>query len=102
MPRPERLVADEGFERWNGGGALGYLVLDEIVRTTLARPPAHARVVVAERCFPTGMLGHWVRRLAVGGLVAASDGDVPAPAGASGGRPSAHGDEPACHRDPVE
>jgi LDH2 family malate/lactate/ureidoglycolate dehydrogenase len=26
--------------------------------------------VVAERCFPTGMLGHWVRRLADGGLVA--------------------------------
>jgi len=69
--RPARLVADEGFERWNGGGALGYLVLDEIVRTTLERPPAHARVVVAERCFPTGMLGHWVRRLADGGLVAA-------------------------------
>jgi LDH2 family malate/lactate/ureidoglycolate dehydrogenase len=69
--RPERLVADEGFERWNGGGALGYLVLDQIVGATLARPPAHARVVVAERCFPTGVLGHWVRRLAVGGLVAA-------------------------------
>jgi L-2-hydroxycarboxylate dehydrogenase (NAD+) len=69
--RPERVVADEGFERWTGGGALGYLVLDEIVRATLARPPAHARVVVAERCFPTGMLGHWVRRLADGGLVAA-------------------------------
>ena len=69
--RPERLVADEGFERWNGGGALGYLVLDEIVHATLAHPPAHARVVVAERCFPTGVLGHWVRRLAVGGLVAA-------------------------------
>jgi LDH2 family malate/lactate/ureidoglycolate dehydrogenase len=69
--RPERLFADEGFERWNGGGSLGYLVLDEIVRTTLARPPATARVVVAERCFPTGMLGHWVRRLAEGGLVAA-------------------------------
>jgi LDH2 family malate/lactate/ureidoglycolate dehydrogenase len=69
--RPQRLVADEGFERWNGGGALGYVVLDQIVRATLARPPAHARVVVAERCFPTGMLGHWVRRLAVGGLVAA-------------------------------
>ena len=69
--RPDRVVADEGFERWNGGGALGYLVLDEIVRATLARPPAHVRVVVAERCFPTGMLGHWVRRLADGGLVAA-------------------------------
>ena len=41
-------------------GALGYLVLDEIVRATLERPPPHARVVVAERCFPTGVLGYWV------------------------------------------
>ncbi len=69
--RPERVVEDEGFERWDGGGALGYLVLDEVVRATLERPPVHARVVVAERTFPTGVLGHWVRRLAEGGLVAA-------------------------------
>jgi LDH2 family malate/lactate/ureidoglycolate dehydrogenase len=69
--RATRVLAEDGFERWTGGGALGYLVLDEIVRTTLADPPRHARVVVAERCFPTGSLGHWVRRLAEGGLVAA-------------------------------
>jgi LDH2 family malate/lactate/ureidoglycolate dehydrogenase len=69
--QPETVVADEGFERWDGGGALGYLVLDEIVRATLAHPPERARVVVVERCFPTGMLGHWVRRLAEGGLAAA-------------------------------
>ena len=69
--RPERLVSEDGFERWHGRGALGYLVLDEIVRATLAEPPSRARVVVAERCFPTGVLGYWVRRLAVGGLVAA-------------------------------
>ncbi len=68
--RPLRVLEDEGFERWDGNGALGYLVLDEIVRTTLARPPAYARVVVAERCFPTGVLGYWVRRLADEGLVA--------------------------------
>ena len=69
--RPRRAVAEEGFERWDGGGALGYLVLEEIVRATLAAPPEHARVVVAERCFPSGVLGYWVRRLAEGGLVAA-------------------------------
>ena len=38
---------------------------------TLIEPPPHARVVVAERCFPTGVLGYWVRGLAEGGLVAA-------------------------------
>jgi len=69
--RPSRVLAGEGFERWDGGGALGYLVLEEIVRTTLAEPPRRARVVVAERCFPSGVLGYWVRRLAEGGLVAA-------------------------------
>jgi LDH2 family malate/lactate/ureidoglycolate dehydrogenase len=69
--RPVRLVAEEGFERWSGNGALGYLVLEEIVRATLAHPPEHARLVVAQRCFPTGVLGSWVRRLAQGGLVAA-------------------------------
>ena len=69
--RPLRLVSEEGFERWDGNGALGYLVLEEIVRSTLADPPEHARVVVAQRCFPTGVLGYWVRRLAEGGLVAA-------------------------------
>jgi Malate/L-lactate dehydrogenase len=69
--RPRRLVSEEGFERWDGNGALGYLVLDEIVRSTLGDPPQHARVAVAERCFPTGALGYWVRRLAEGGLVAA-------------------------------
>ncbi|MGH3133133.1 MAG: Ldh family oxidoreductase [Gaiellaceae bacterium] len=71
LGRPERLFRQEGFERWSGRGALGYLVLEEIVRATLASPPARARVVVAERCFPTGVLGYWVRRLAEGGLVAA-------------------------------
>jgi LDH2 family malate/lactate/ureidoglycolate dehydrogenase len=69
--RPRCLVADEGFERWDGNGALGYLVLHEIVEQTLASPPAHARVIVAERCFPTGVLGAWARKLADSGLVAA-------------------------------
>jgi len=68
--KPSRVVAEEGFERWDGNGALGYLVLEEIVVATLARPPALARVVVAERCFPSGVLGYWVRRLAEGGVVA--------------------------------
>jgi LDH2 family malate/lactate/ureidoglycolate dehydrogenase len=65
------LVEDEdGFQRWHGGGAIGYLVLGRVVRAQLERPPAHARLVVCERTFPTGMLGHHVRRLADGVLVA--------------------------------
>jgi LDH2 family malate/lactate/ureidoglycolate dehydrogenase len=69
--RPLLIESEEGFERWDGHGALGYLVLEEIVRATIEDPPERARVVVARRCFPTGVLGYWVRRLAESGLVAA-------------------------------
>ena len=71
VARPVLLESEEGFERWDGGGVLGYLVLEEIVRATLADPPERARIVVTQQCFPTGVLGYWVRRLADGGLVAA-------------------------------
>jgi LDH2 family malate/lactate/ureidoglycolate dehydrogenase len=67
---PTLVEEAEGFQRWDGGGAIGYLVAARVVREQLARPPAHARLVVCERTFPTGMLGHYVRRLAAGGLVA--------------------------------
>ncbi len=68
--QPEGVLATECFERWEGRGALGYLTLSAIVEAQLAQPPEHARVVAASHCFPTGMLGHYVRRLADGGLVA--------------------------------
>ena len=68
--RPARVVAEPGFERWEGRGALGYLTLAAIVESQLGRPPERARVVVASHCFPTGVLGYWVRRLALGGLAA--------------------------------
>ena len=69
--QPERVTAEPGFERWEGRGALGYLTLAAICDAQLADPPPNARVVVAADCFPTGMLGYWVRRLADGGLSAA-------------------------------
>jgi (2R)-3-sulfolactate dehydrogenase (NADP+) len=75
--RPLLIESEEGFERWDGHGALGYLALEEIVRATLADPPERARVVVARRCFPTGVLGYWARRLADGGLVAAMTATSP-------------------------
>ncbi len=65
------VVSDGGYERWDGNGALGYLVLNAIVEGQLADPPASARVIAMGRTFPTGMLGYWTRRLADGGLVAA-------------------------------
>jgi LDH2 family malate/lactate/ureidoglycolate dehydrogenase len=69
--RPLLLESEEGFERWDGHGALGYLVLEEVVTATVDDPPERARVIVVARCFPTGVLGYWVRRVAAGGLVAA-------------------------------
>lgn len=69
--KPERVIAEDGFERWEGRGAVGYLTLAAICRAQASAPPRHARVIVAADTFPTGMLGYWVRRLAEGGLVAA-------------------------------
>ena len=66
---PARVVAEDGFERWEARGAVGYLVLDAVTRAQLEAPPARARVVVAAGAFPTGVLGYWVRRLAEGGLI---------------------------------
>lgn len=67
--RPQRVVSAAGYERWRGGRALGYLTLAAICDAQIADPPRPARLVVAEQCFPTGMLGHWARRLADAGLV---------------------------------
>jgi LDH2 family malate/lactate/ureidoglycolate dehydrogenase len=68
--RPRRIVAESGYERWAGGGAVGYLVLDAVVRAQLAHPPERACLVVCDDTFPTGVLGHWARRLADAGLLA--------------------------------
>lgn len=76
--RPQRLHAKPGYERWDGNGALGYLTLAAVCDAQLANPPAHARVVVTSNCFPTGMLGWYVRRLAAGGLAAALTATSPA------------------------
>jgi LDH2 family malate/lactate/ureidoglycolate dehydrogenase len=83
--RPERVVAEPEYERWDGGGALGYLTLAAVVDAQLEAPPARARLVVCSRTFPTGTLGYWARQLADGGLVAlltaTSPRRLPAPAG---------------------
>ncbi len=98
--RPERFVHQSTYERWDGNGALGYLTLAAIVEAQLASPPPEARLVVAQRCFPTGMLGYWARKLADRGLVAASDRDVAGAAGPSRRRAEADRHEPPCDRDP--
>src|SRR6188768_3312709 len=92
--RPERLVSEPGFERWDGRGALGYLTLAAICRAQLEDPPPRARVIVAAHCFPTGTLGYWVRKLADGGLVAALTATSPARLGHPDGGPPLTGTNP--------
>jgi (2R)-3-sulfolactate dehydrogenase (NADP+) len=76
--KPLRVEVLGGFERWDGNGALGYLTLGAICRSLADDPPRPARVVAAERCFPTGALGYWVRQLAEAGLVALLTATSPA------------------------
>jgi LDH2 family malate/lactate/ureidoglycolate dehydrogenase len=92
--RPQRLLAEPGYERWDGGGALGYLTLAAICDAQLAEPPAHARVVAASSCFPTGALRYWTRRLAEGGLVAALTTTSPPRLGHPDGGPKLAGTNP--------
>jgi LDH2 family malate/lactate/ureidoglycolate dehydrogenase len=92
--RPRRIVREPGYERWDGNGALGYLTLAAIVEAQLAEPPEHARIVVGQRCFPTGMLGYWARKLADGGLVAALTATSPPRLGHPEGGPKLAGTNP--------
>jgi L-2-hydroxycarboxylate dehydrogenase (NAD+) len=85
---------EDGFQRWHGRGAIGYLVLGRVVRAQLASPPAHARLVVCEKTFPTGMLGYQVRRLAAGGLVGVLTATSPARLGHPSGGPKLAGTNP--------
>jgi (2R)-3-sulfolactate dehydrogenase (NADP+) len=78
VAQPERLLATDGYERWDGRGALGYLTLAAICEAQRADPPEHARVIVASNCFPTGALGYYVRSLADAGLVAVLTATSPA------------------------
>jgi LDH2 family malate/lactate/ureidoglycolate dehydrogenase len=92
--RPACVVAEAGYERWQGNGALGYLVLDAVVRAQLGRTPEHGRIVVCVDTFPTGMLGHWTRRLAEGGLLALLTATSPRRLGHPGGGPKLTGTNP--------
>jgi len=92
--RPLRVIAEPGYERWNGNGAVGYLVLNAIVEAQLASPPAAARLVVAGRTFPTGVLGYWARKLADRGLVAVITATSPPRLGHPEGGPKVTGTNP--------
>ena len=91
---PVRVERSDGYERWDGGGALGYLTLAAVVEAQLAEPPDHVRLVVCTRTFPTGALGAWARRLAAGGLVALLTATSPRRLPPPGGGPPLTGTNP--------
>jgi LDH2 family malate/lactate/ureidoglycolate dehydrogenase len=92
--RPLRIVSEPGYERWDGNGAVGYLVMNAIVEAQVASPPETARVVAAGRTFPTGVLGYWARKLADRGLVAAVTATSPRRLGHPEGGPKLAGTNP--------
>jgi (2R)-3-sulfolactate dehydrogenase (NADP+) len=92
--RPERVVSEPGYQRWDGHGGLGYLTLAAAVDAQLDDPPERARVVVCTRTFPTGALGYWVRRLADGGLVGVLTATSPARLASPAGGPPLAGTNP--------
>ena len=92
--RPECVVAEPEYERWDGAGALGYLTLAAVVAAQLESPPARARLVVCSRTFPTGTLGYWARQLADGGLVALLTATSPRRLSAPAGGPALTGTNP--------
>lgn len=92
--RPEKRFSDGSLDRWHGNGAIGYVVVRAIVDDLLAAPPATARLVVAEACFPTGALGLWARELAGVGLVAVMTATSPRRLPPPGGGPPLTGTSP--------
>ncbi len=92
--RPECVVAEACYERWEGRGALGYLTLAAICDGQLEDPPEAARLIVAHDCFPTGVLGYWARGLAEAGLVAALTATSPPRLGHPDGGPKLAGTNP--------
>ena len=83
--RPVERVESDGYWRWHANGTIGYLALRRAAHACGERPPGQARLVVVERCFPTGMLGHYARLLAASGLVAVVTATSPARLGPPGG-----------------
>ena len=83
--RPVLRADSDAFRRYDGDGTIGYLVLRAAVDASIAEPPEHARLVVCERTFPTGMLGHYARRLAEAGLLGVLTATSPARLGPPGG-----------------
>jgi len=91
---PLRDESRESLWRYDANGTIGYLVLRAAVQRAIEQPPEQARLLVVERCFPTGMLGHYARLLANAGLVSVLTATSPARLGHPDGGPKLAGTNP--------
>lgn len=85
LATPVELEDSAGLRRYDAVGAVGYLALRAAAQREIDDPPERARLVVVERCFPTGMLGHYARLVSEAGLVALLTATSPARLGPPGG-----------------
>jgi len=99
--RPQRVVAEPEYERWDGAGALGYVTLAAVVAAQLsATCPFTPRRLLAHvsnrdaRLLGTAARRRWPRR--------AADRHLAPAAAASHGRGAVDGDESPGNCDPVE
>jgi LDH2 family malate/lactate/ureidoglycolate dehydrogenase len=91
---PLRDESRESLWRYDANGTIGYLVLRAAVQRAIEQPPEQARLLVVERCFPTGMLGHYARLLANAGLVSVLTATSPVRLGHPDGGPKLAGTNP--------
>jgi LDH2 family malate/lactate/ureidoglycolate dehydrogenase len=91
---PVEAAIGDAFSRWDANETIGYVALRTVTRWTIAAPPEHARLIVVERCFPTGMLGHYARLLADAGLVSVLTATSPPRLGHPDGGPKLAGTNP--------
>src|SRR4051794_41967176 len=54
IPVPRNAEESPGFERWDGDGAIGHLLLEAFARHTLEAPPERARPRGCRRALPPG------------------------------------------------
>jgi uncharacterized oxidoreductase len=94
--RPAHIERTDSSSRWDAAGAVGYAALAEVLASEMKTPPTGARLVVVERCFPTGRLGWFAERVAAGGLVCLLTATSPARIAHPGGGPPILATSPLC------
>ena len=94
--RPIQIERTDSVSRWDAASAAGYAALADVLAAEVRTPPTGARLVVVERCFPTGRLGWFAERVAADGLVCLLTATSPARIAHPGGGPPILATSPLC------